>query len=173
MSRFGSEYKVARATGQCAGTGKPLKPGTACMATLCEREQDDGLSRLDYSIESWEAGDRPKGLFSYWKTIVPEPDGRRRLLVDDEVLMSLFERLADDTRPQRVAFRFVLALILMRKRLLKYVGRSGEGDDERWLMTTREAEPGSPPIPVLNPRLADEDVRELTGQLSEILQTEL
>ena len=32
--------------------------------------------------------------------------------------------------------------------------------------------PDTPPVEVTNPRLTDEDVREITEQLSEILQTD-
>lgn len=172
MSRFGSQYQVSRPTGVCAATGEPLEPGTPCVATLCEREEDEGFDRFDYSVGAWESGARPERLFSHWKTTVSRPEEKRKLLVDDEVLLDLFERLAADERPQRIAFRFVLALILMRKRLLKFVGREeGEGErPERWLFRRKGDEPESEPVEVINPHLSDDDVRELTAQLGEILE---
>lgn len=181
MSRFGSQYKIASATGVCAATGAALEPGAPCVATLCEPEEGDGFDRRDYSVDAWEQGIRPERLFSFWRTTVATPETRRRLLVDDEVLLDLFERLADDERPQRVAFRFVLGLILMRKRRLKFVGRrpapAGDGGGaepatEHWLMLPRGATEGMPPFEVANPQLGDEDVRELTAQLGEILHGE-
>jgi hypothetical protein len=174
MSRFGTDYHVARSTGLCSATGEPLTPGEPCIAALCERPDDEGFDRKDYSIQAWESGARPDGLFSFWKTIVPEPDAKPRLLVDDAVLMDLFERLASDERPQRIAFRFVLGLILMRKKLLKFTGRKTDADPERWLLQTRGPAESNPPVfEVVNPQLADEDVRELIDQLSEVLQSEL
>jgi len=175
MSRFTSDYRVAPPTGRCAATDQPLEPGSTCIATLVERDEDDGFDRLDYSMEAWESGARPERLFSYWKTTVPESEQRRKLLVDDAVLMDLFERLSDDTREQRQAFRFVLALILMRKRLLKFIGRAEtkEGEPERWQLRPKGSDPDDPPMEVTNPNLTDDDVRELTDQLSEILHAEL
>ncbi len=172
VSRYGAEYRVARSTGICAATGRPLEPGSACVAALCERPEDEGFDRFDFCLEAWETGARPDGLFSYWRTTVPRPDAKQKILVDDDVLLDLFDRLADDVRPQRAAFRFILALILMRKRRLRYVGRSGDGDDERWLMRPRGADPNSPPIEVPNPQLSEEDIRELSDQLTEILRGE-
>ena len=32
MTRFGTDYHVARPTGRCAATGQPLEPGVACIA---------------------------------------------------------------------------------------------------------------------------------------------
>jgi len=176
MSGFGNDYQVARSTGRCAATGDPLEPGTACIATLVEREDDDGFDRLDFSVPAWDEGARPEHLFSYWRTHVPEPNRERRLLVDDEVLIEVFHRLDADDRPQRKSFRFVLALILMRKKQLRFVGREVMGPDgaeEDWLLLPRGSEPDNTPIRVRNPRLTDDDVRELTEQLREVLQGDL
>lgn len=173
MSRFATHYPVGRSSGVCAATGETLPPGTPCIATLSEREEDEAFDRADFSVEAWERGERPPGLFSWWRTTVAEPDARRKLLVDDEVLLDLFTRLADDDREQRRAFRFVLALILMRKKLLRFTGRDGEGEAECWLFRAKGADPESAPVEVANPHLGDDDVRELTAQLGEILQGDL
>ena len=175
MSRFGTQYQVSSPTGVCAATGQPLEPGVVCMACLCEREDDEGFDRQDFSMAAWDEGTRPERLFSFWKTTVSPPEEKRKLLVDDEVLIDLFHRLAGDERPQRIAFRFVLALILMRKKRLKFAGRTdgGEGGTEHWLLRRPGQDPDEPLIEVANPRLSDDDVRELTGQLGEILQGEL
>ena len=179
MSRFASDYQIARPTGLCAASGAVLEPDTTCIATLCERAEDEGFDRLDFSEQAWEAGERPERLFSYWRTTVPHPEEKKNPLVDDEVLVDLFARLSDDDRPQRIAFRFVLGLILMRKRLLKFEGRTAEqidaeaGEQEFWLMRAKGTDPEAPPMRMINPHLTDDDVKELTDQLSEILQSEL
>ncbi len=175
MTGLGSHYHIGRPTGVCAATGDALAPGDAFIATLAERDEDDGFDRHDYALEAWENGARPERLFSYWRTVVPDPeDPKDDALIDDDVLIALFERLAEDERPQRIAFRFVLALILMRKRLLKYVGREtdDEGGDERWLMYPKGVKAPEPPLEVVNPHLSDEDVRDLLDQLGEILRGE-
>ncbi|HIO52852.1 MAG TPA: hypothetical protein EYN32_04310, partial [Phycisphaerales bacterium] len=60
MARFGNTQGVSRPTGECASTGEPLSPNAPAMATLCEREEDEGFDRLDYSIGAWEDGERPE-----------------------------------------------------------------------------------------------------------------
>ena len=175
MSRFAPQYEVARLTGVCAETGEPLVPGTDCIATLSERAEDDGFERRDYSAAAWAEGARPERLFSYWRTTVAAPDEKTKLLVDDEVLVDLFARLEGDERPQRAAFRFVLALVLMRKRLLTLTGRvaaRGESPEE-WLMRRKGDPSDAPPLRVQNPQIDDDMVRELTEQLGEILQGDL
>ncbi len=182
MSRFGTDYQVARSTGRCASTNVVLEPGSTCVAALCERSVDsgqEGFERLDFSQEAWESGHRPEGLFSYWKTTVPHPDAKPRIVIDEAVLLDLFERLASDQRPQRVAFRFVIGLILMRKKQFKFIGRETVDGTEFWLLQPRGAAGvgagggGDPPLRLANPQMSDDDVRSLIEQLSEILQSEL
>ncbi len=173
MSRFGSQYSVGRVTGACAATGRELVAGERIVAALVENEEG-GLERRDFAAEAWEAGERPEGLFSHWRTVVPEPGERRTPFVDDEVLLELFHRLAEDERDDRVAFRFVLGLILMRKRILRFTGKvPGGAGPETWLMRQRGQDPEAESIRLVNPGLGDDDVSELTAQLGEILQGEL
>lgn len=166
-------YAIGRHTGVCAATGQPLAPGTPCVAALCEQPEGDGLVRFDYSVDAWEEGHRPERLFSCWRTVAPEPDAPRRMLVDDQTLQEIFTRLEGDDRPQRLAFRFVLGLILLRKRLLRQAGRERRGDREVWLVLPRGAVEGERPIELIDPRLSEEDVRQISEQFSEILQSDL
>ncbi len=189
MSQFqSSSYDVERPTGACAFTGRTLEPDEAYIATLVE--DGDDLRRVDISLEAWQRGQRPEPLFSYWRATVPKPDDKKKLFVDDEVLMNLLRRLADATQAQRVAFRFVLALILMRKKLVRYDrterrlinNPAGEQVEQDWWRLTPKLDLAKGPmgkwneqetIEVLDPHLDEQQIRSVTEQLSEILQTEL
>ncbi|MAE62245.1 MAG: hypothetical protein CMJ49_12930 [Planctomycetaceae bacterium] len=187
MSQFNAPaYDIERPTGQCALTGKALEPRETYIATLVE--DGDALQRVDVCREAWEGGQRPEHLFSYWQATVPEPNEKKKLFVDDEVLMNLLERLADAEQPQRIAFRFVLTLILMRKKLLRYdetEKRADGGDEEEvqeWWRLKPKLDLSKGPmgkwdedrtIEVLDPRLDEAGIRQVTDQLSEILQAEL
>ena len=67
MARFGSSQGVSRPTGLCAATGEEIPHASPAIAALCERDEDEGFDRYDYSIEAWERGERPKRLFSHWR----------------------------------------------------------------------------------------------------------
>ena len=61
---------------------------------------------------------------------MPSPQQtKKKLFVDDQVLCELFERLASATEAAKLNFRFVLGLILMRKRMIVYESTriTGEG----------------------------------------------
>jgi len=171
MSRFGNSQGVSRPTGVCAATGNPLAPSTLAVAALCEREEDEGFVRFDYSVEAWESGSRPERLYSNWRYIVAEAGKKPDIQIDDTVLVDLFERLADDERPQRIAFRYILALVLLRKRKLRLVGREEFEGGEFWLLRFKGTD--RDPVKVKNPGIAEEEIQNLSEQLGEILQGDL
>jgi hypothetical protein len=187
MSQFNAPaYDVQKPTGRCAFTGRTLEPEEPYVATLVE--DGDDLHRLDVASEVWAEGKRPDHLFCFWKAVAPEPTAKKKLFVDDAVLMNLLQRLADADQPQRLAFRFVLALILMRKKLLRYDGvdrrepaEDGAAPTDWWLLTPKlDLSKGhmgkwdnETRIEVYDPHLDEEGIRSVTDQLSDILQAEL
>jgi hypothetical protein len=157
------QWELQRSVGQCAATGRTLGEGEEFYTVLFE--EGDTFRRLDYSAEAWQGP--PEGSFCHFKTRMPVREKAKRLLVDDDLLVNFFLRLADESEPARVRFRFVLALILMRKRLLKYQGsdKTPEGG-EVWTMTlTRDQSAHR----VVNPRLTDDQIEEVSRELTAIL----
>jgi len=134
-----------------------------------------GLKRVDVSLDAWDQGHRPDRLFSYWRSTVPLPHEKKKLFVNDEALMDLLTRLGDHDQPDRQSFRFVLALILMRKRLLRYECSEKRTDEcgleqEWWQMKPKGTDQL---IDVLNPQINDEQIQKVTEQLGQILEAEL
>ncbi len=160
------EWEIDKPLGQCCGTGKKIEYGEEYFAALVET--DEGLQRRDFCADYWES-EKPD-VFCYWKTRLPRPDEKKQIFVDDEMLMAFFERLGREKEQEKINFRFVLALILMRKRRLKYDPPKVEASKEIWrLRVVGEKEF----VEVINPHLDEEQVEQLSSQLSEILQTDL
>ncbi|MFM9145155.1 MAG: hypothetical protein ACKORL_07305 [Phycisphaerales bacterium] len=177
MVRATEGFTVGRFTATCASSGRALASGEPIVATLCDAPADDsgspGFVRRDFALDAWTGGARPEGMVCYWKTVAPAPDEKRRILVDDDTLLELFDRLEGDDRPQRIGYRWLLCLVLLRKRLLRHVRVDRDGDAERWLVQRRGADDSVPPIAVVNPKLRDEDLQELAEHLGEVMQSEL
>ena len=168
MTRFGNAQSVSRTTGICSISGDTLTPGTKAVAALCEREDDEGFERFDYSEASWEASTPPERLYSHWRYLVPDKEDKQDIVIDDEVLLDLFERLDGDERPQRVAFRYILALVLLRKRKLQLVSRDQDDAGELWNLKFRGTD--CDPVVVRNPGIEEDEIQDLSDQLGEILQ---
>jgi hypothetical protein len=160
-------YDVGRPGGVCSVCQESLPPGTKIMAGL--RETPTGFERLDASLGCWEKVDLA-GLLAFWKTSVPRPEARKKVFVDDAVLCELFERLKETTEPAKLNFRFVLGLILMRKRMLVYESSREENGRDLWTVRFRGKDEM---MDLLNPRLDEQQVVEVSTQLGEILNEEL
>ncbi len=170
-AKTSSGYDVARPHGICSISGKPILPDAKFMAAL--RETAVAFERLDISLDCWDNFDR-QNVIAFWKTTMPHAEAKKKLFVDDEVLANLFERLADTTEPAKLNFRFVLGLILMRKRILIYDNtlrdESVNPSREIWIVRLkgRDAQ-----LEMLNPHLTEEQVQDVSKQLGEILNEEL
>ena len=157
------QWESARPTGVCAATGRELPEGEEYYAVLFE--DGDSFRREDYSAEAWQGP--PVQAYCHFRTRVPvrEPK-KKRLLVDDEMLVNFFQRLAEETEPVRLQFRFVLALILMRKRILRYEQTVNDAGAEYWQMRLVKEKSLHR---VLNPQLTDEQIDGVSQQLGAIL----
>ncbi|MGE5608841.1 MAG: hypothetical protein ACM359_06285 [Bacillota bacterium] len=163
----GGAYEVARPLGQCAVCNQHIDPDQKFMAALIETPT--GYQRADCSLECWEKFDR-KDVVAFWQTVMPRPEQKKKLFVDDATLCELFVRLADVTEPAKLAFRFVLGLILMRKRLLIYDGTRIEGDREIWSIRLKGRDEM---LELIDPKLDENRMKEVSEQLGQILQQEL
>lgn len=160
------EWQIDKPLGQCHGTARKIEPGEEYFGALVETDQ--GLMRRDFCAEYFNS-EKPD-VFCYWKTKLPSADQKKPIFVDDEMLMAFFRRLENETEQEKINFRFVLALILMRKRCLKYDASKTENDREIWrLRITSENDF----VEVLNPNLDQQQIEQLTSQIGEILQTDL
>lgn len=183
MSRLANTYSLSSPTRQCAGTGVPLSTGQPFVGALCQDVQTEEFRRLDYSVEAWEGGSRPVApleLIGTWRALVPDPNEKKKLLLDEGSMLDLFEQTGEPApgsdaaaNRRREVFRFVLALILIRKRLL-VCEKSTWGDGTTSAMLVRPKGVPKPPegpalIEVVDPGMRDEDVAIAVEQLQTVL----
>lgn len=162
-----SGYDVPRPAGHCAVTGRKIEAGEKFFAGI--RETPEGIERVDVSPEAWDGFDRT-GVLAFWQTVMPAHEEKKKVFVDDEVLCTLFERLADATEPVKVNFRFVLGLILMRKRLVVYEDGKNENGRDVWVVRMKGKDER---LTLVDPKLDEQQVTEVSQQLGEILNQEM
>ncbi|MBN1803960.1 MAG: hypothetical protein JW837_01795 [Sedimentisphaerales bacterium] len=161
-----AEWDINKPLGECCGSGRKIEAGEQYVGALVETQ--DGLVRRDFCVEFWD-NESPQ-VFCYWKTKLPNPDEKKKIFIDDDMLMAFFERLAKETDQEKINFRFVLALILMRKRRLKYDGTKNEADKEIWqlrIVGTKDS------TDVINPHLDEEQIEQLSSQIGQILHADM
>jgi len=107
------DFEVQRCTRRCAATDRPLEHGELCYSVL--ESQGAEIVRKDYCAEAWQGP--PQEAFGWWKSRIPEPSAKKIKLAPNEVLLELFDQLSE--QPDRADMRYVLALLLMRRRVLR------------------------------------------------------
>jgi len=115
------DYDIQRCSRRCAASDRELKDGETCYSVLVAEGAD--VVRRDYSAEAWPGP--PAGAIGWWKSTVVDPNAGRMSWAPNDVMLHYFERLADD--PAAEDARYVLALLLVRRRVLRVEG--SETDD--------------------------------------------
>ena len=155
-----TDYQIQAPTRRCFVTGRELRPGEKFYSVLLE--EGGQFRRQDYSIEGWQGP--PPGAFGFWRGRAPEGDTNRQPPIDDDMLLDCFQRLEGEAEPGRVNFRYVLALLLLRRRRFRLDEvRQEDGHEVLCLRCTRTGARH----PVVNPGLADE---ELTAVQEDVFQ---
>ncbi len=156
------EYgRIQQSKFRCARTGREMQPGEPFYSVLYDR--GGGLTREDISGEAWQGP--PADAFSFWQARVPPRDPSRRAQVDDELLMDCFLRLGDETEPQKVNFRYIVALLLMRRKRLKFEEvQSVDGQEWLHLRCTRSRKLHR----ALNPHLSDEQLAAVQEEVQRV-----
>lgn len=107
------DFEVQRCTRRCAASDREIAPGEPCYSVLEVHGAE--VVRRDYAPEAW--GGAPAAALGWWKTTVPKPNTNKVTLAPNEVLLALFDELAD--QPERQDLRYVLTLLLVRRRVLR------------------------------------------------------
>ncbi len=159
------EYQFRPIGKKCAATGKDLVPGEQCVSVLVERQGE--LQRLDFSEEGWKGP--PEGSLGVWKCLVPRPAEVRREPLDTTALMTCFEQLTEEANPAREGLRYILALLLVKKKRLRLEGSRTDGEDEYLQLAGAQGE-GACEVRDLNP--TDEEVQQWQRELNVYLASE-
>lgn len=163
-----ADFSLARPGGTCAVTGAAIAPEEPFMAAL--REKADAFERLDVKLDAWP--DFPRDdIVAFWRATMPKANAKRKqFAIDDAGLCDLLERLEGVDVHAKQCFRFVLALILMRKRLVTYDGSRFEGNAEIWSIRIRGRVDQT--FNLVDPKPTEEQIAAVSTQLGEILNEE-
>ena len=144
------DYQIQPSTRRCSVTGRELKPGEKVYSVLLD--EGGKFVRKDFAAEAWQGP--PENAFSFWAGRVSTGDKKRRPPIDDELLLDCFQRLDGRIETERVNFRFVVALLLMRRRRLKFEeARTEDGQEVMYLRCNQTGTHHR----VVNPNLTEDE----------------
>jgi hypothetical protein len=114
------EWKIKARGHVCSVTGRPFADEEPFHTAIFEDAGTDGFVRRDFSVEAWEAERGRLDPFSHWRSVYEAPrEEPRKGIVEKETAEGLLRRLIDADEPATENARFVLAVMLERKRTLR------------------------------------------------------
>ena len=160
------EYKIEASSRRCHTCQRVFIVNDDYYSAVVETAEDLFV-RQDFCPDCWNP---EHSYFSFWKTRVPEPEAASHgpRFVDMERLLQLFQRLEEQQEPEAQRFRYVLGLVLMRKRRLRLLSsrrlKGGSGEE----LTVREVGAGREYV-VTCPGLSQAELAAVADRLREVL----
>lgn len=163
------DWEIGKGSRTCSVTGRELAVGETYYSALLEGNET--FTRVDFSPEAWEACDTSK-FFSCWRTKVhpPEEEKKKRLVIDVEAFYTFFTSLESADEPHRKLFRYLVALLLVRKRQLRLDGTEKAPDGEYLVLFDRRADAE---VRVFSPTVTDEQIQEAQNAINQIFECQV
>lgn len=158
-----TDYQLPTPTHRCSATGREILPGESYIAVVVD--EDSRFVRRDFAPDAWVGP--PDHAIGHWSARVPT-GGQQALRppIDDDVVTECFQRLDGDMEQTRIQFRFVLALLLMRRKRLKFIDVVKDPENEKLLL--RDMRTGDR-VAVIDPKLSEEQMQVVQAEVSQVL----
>ena len=142
------DYELQRSTRKCAKSGRELAGGETFYSVLIGRGIEGRAARLcggglGRAARSWpsDGGNR--------KSPPPIPRNKKPHWAPNDVMLQLFDELAE--QPDRADMRYVLALLLLRRRVLRLEDTEQEGPQGERLLVYCPRRQTEYKVPVVMP----------------------
>jgi hypothetical protein len=157
------DFEIQRCSRRCFATERELKDGEVCYSVLIP--EGSSVVRRDYSREAWQGP--PDNALGWWQTTVVDPSAGRPQWAPGDVMLQYFERLLDD--PSAADARYVLALLLVRRRVLRVERTETDNAGQNVLHLFGSRTEAHYQVPEVMP--TPERAAQIQQQLAELLQT--
>ena len=159
------DWTIQSRADKCAVTGVPFQDGEYFYTLLFDDAA--GLRREDLSEAAWKERNDNQQPFSFWRSKFEEPPPAAPETVSRHTAEDLLRRYMVESSTQHAAARYLLAVMLERKKLLKEVEakRNVEGGLTRIYEHTKTGEV----FVVPDPELRLDQIEQVQQEVSSLL----
>ena len=113
------QWNIRSRAHQCAVTDRPIVEGEKHYTAIYVDPETGGYSRRDVGFDAWAQELAERQPFSFWKSVYTKnaPEERPELATKESG-MSLLQHMIEENEPYTENARYILALMLERKRIL-------------------------------------------------------
>ena len=159
------QYEIPQSSQRCCVSNREIRPGETFYSVVLDTLS--GLERRDYAKENWTGP--PEDALGFWRSRVPEGPvmEKRPKTLSVDMMWHWFEQLEDAQELKRQQLRYVLALLLIRRRALKL--QSTEATPEgSYLVVSRPR--STKTIRVLDPDLSEQQIQEVQEEVTNLME---
>lgn len=165
-----NDWHIGKVGCICTNCQKTFEVGETLFSSIEEAQGSDELIRKDFCNQCWEQLQDKKHLTS-WKTLRTNEIIKKKNIVDNDVLFNLFERFKESDSDRNRSYAYLLALILMRKRVLVFEDVRMVNGVEQMVMRFRiKRNEADIEVCVADPQLTSEQIEKLNQDLNKLIQ---
>lgn len=155
------DFELQRSSRRCAVTGRELVAGELFYSALVA--EGGQVHRQDYATDAWQGP--PPQTIGWWKSQVPTPESRKKTWAPSDVMLHYFMEAEGDRA--REDLRYVLALLMTRRRIVRPEGTETGDDGDEWLLLYCPRNETQYRVKVVLP--TEERVQEIQRDLEQLL----
>ncbi len=155
------EFEIQKCARRCARSERELRPGDLVYSALVSEAST--IERRDFAEEAWDGP--PENAVGWWQARIPTPEQNRVQWAPHEVMLHYFVEL--EAAADQQDLRYVLALLMVRRRILRLEGSESEGEQGEQLVLYCPGNETEYRIPVVTPE--GPRVQEIQQELARLL----
>ncbi|GEM_PF-1233939 len=159
------DWKIERSKKKCQQCPRVFEIGDAYISYI--GDDQDSFERIDICHDCWQSA-KPSAIYAYWETEVQEPK-KPKMIVDDNVLFDFFMGLENTSEQNKIEFRYILALMLMRKRFLSFEDMRVENGVSFMTVGLR----GGGHQDVIDPGISEQKIVKLQKELNSVFTIDI
>jgi len=122
------DFDIQKCSRRCAASERELLPGEPVFSVLLSEGKE--IVRRDFCQESWTGP--PEESLGWWQARIPTPESNRAQWAPHEVMLHFFLELEASADQQDL--RYVLALFMVRRRILRLEGTETLDEEEQLVL---------------------------------------
>ena len=157
-----TQYNIGKKQETCASCGKEFTDGEEVVS--CVFRETESIGRADFCAACWDDGRAPRH-FSSWRRKVKKETAPRRF--DARAALELFRVLVDSEEQRDADTAYILALLLMRRKVFELVRAGSEGGAKTMILKLRG---GGEEFRVIDRSLTEDGLEEVKNSLESIFE---
>jgi len=156
------DYEVQHSSRRCSITGREFAPGETYYSAIVAKGAE--VIRSDFAADAWPGP--PAEAIGWWKSQIPNRAEGKKHWAPNDVMLQFWDELAKE--PDKGDMRYVLTLLLARRRVFRFEEEKGESPRRDALKVYCPRRDASYEVPLVAP--APERVEQIQEELASLLR---